>query len=263
MIKNFGFENKYHSDGETGIITNDYFDFIDRAHKHRHKNKNSLTLTKSNSGYYGIHYIDKNGIPQKEYIHRINALLFCKNDDPDNKTYVDHLDCNKNNNRASNLEWVTPLENSRRSSVNGCINKDSEKRKRQAPINARKGAYKNWVSLVEYDKDGNFVSIHKKGDGTKAMGRIQSRGRYYKYYDDLVKCFGKVPKKIFVIPSRGLICKSTSYYIERKDKNGNIFEYQTIREAMEKNNLTRDILMRKLNTYCPDEDNNVWRYRKK
>lgn len=42
-------------------------------------------------------------------VHRIVAMMFIKN--PKNKPFVNHKDGNKLNNHASNLEWVSPLEN--------------------------------------------------------------------------------------------------------------------------------------------------------
>ena len=43
-------------------------------------------------------------------VHRLVASVFVPNDDPAKKTHVHHLDCDPENNRASNLMWVTVLQ---------------------------------------------------------------------------------------------------------------------------------------------------------
>lgn len=45
-------------------------------------------------------------------IHRLVALHFVYNDDPINKTDVDHINYNIDDNRAVNLRWVSKSENS-------------------------------------------------------------------------------------------------------------------------------------------------------
>lgn len=51
----------------------------------------------------------KNGIKKRLYVHRLVAQAFCYN--PHNKSVVNHIDENKKNNKASNLEWVTIKDN--------------------------------------------------------------------------------------------------------------------------------------------------------
>ena len=59
-------------------------------------------------GYYCVN-LKKSQITTHWLIHRLVAYHF--HDNPNNKTQVNHIDGNKFNNRADNLEWVTPSEN--------------------------------------------------------------------------------------------------------------------------------------------------------
>lgn len=45
-------------------------------------------------------------------VHRLVALTFLEN--PENKKCVDHIDCDRTNNSASNLRWATYSENNLR-----------------------------------------------------------------------------------------------------------------------------------------------------
>lgn len=62
-------------------------------------------------GYYQIQLTDSNGRPKYYGVHRIIALTFISNDAPENNTQVDHINCDKTDNRVCNLEWVSCKEN--------------------------------------------------------------------------------------------------------------------------------------------------------
>lgn len=64
----------------------------------------------SNSGYCCVKLWDR-GRGKNSFVHRLVALAFVPN--PDNKPEVNHIDGDKKNNSASNLEWVTAAENKR------------------------------------------------------------------------------------------------------------------------------------------------------
>jgi len=61
--------------------------------------------------------LSNNGIHKTVKIHRLVALYFIKNNK--NKPQVNHIDCDKLNNKATNLEWVTNKENREHACVNG------------------------------------------------------------------------------------------------------------------------------------------------
>lgn len=71
-------------------------------------------VMETNKGYIAT-YIGKREI----FVHRLVAQAFIPNPDPEHKTQVNHIDGNKHNNHVSNLEWVTPLENTRHAYLTG------------------------------------------------------------------------------------------------------------------------------------------------
>jgi hypothetical protein len=78
--------------------------------KYKIQSKYKITLgSKSCDGYRQIKLKAKNKIVSIS-IHRLVALLFISN--PENKSYVNHIDGNRENNKITNLEWTTPSENS-------------------------------------------------------------------------------------------------------------------------------------------------------
>lgn len=64
----------------------------------------------SRTGYFKIKLV-KNGKLHAFFVHRLVALHFCPNPDPAHKTTVNHIDENKLNNFAGNLDWMSPKEN--------------------------------------------------------------------------------------------------------------------------------------------------------
>lgn len=61
---------------------------------------------------------------QRQYIHRLVAEAFLPN--PDNLKQVNHLDCNKSNNRVDNLEWASGSSNILHAHKEGRMKKRSE-----------------------------------------------------------------------------------------------------------------------------------------
>ena len=76
------------------------------------RNKKYLKKTLSRKGYYQVHLRDTRKHSKTCHVHRLVAETFIPNDDPINKTTVDHINGDKTNNHISNLRWLSNSENS-------------------------------------------------------------------------------------------------------------------------------------------------------
>lgn len=64
------------------------------------------------NGYLRVYMRNmKTGKRVDQYIHRLVAKAFVPN--PENKPFVNHRDCNRQNNVSWNLEWTTARENTK------------------------------------------------------------------------------------------------------------------------------------------------------
>lgn len=66
-----------------------------------------------------------------KYLHKVVAELFVEN--PLEKKLVTHMDFDKKNNKASNLQWMTHAELGKHHDSNPLVIKGKEKRKRDLP----------------------------------------------------------------------------------------------------------------------------------
>lgn len=78
----------------------------------------------NNNGYLTVDLFH-NTVKERVAIHRMVAVAFI--DNPENKEFVNHIDGNKQNNCVSNLEWVTPSENSIHAVLTGLSAKGEDK----------------------------------------------------------------------------------------------------------------------------------------
>lgn len=131
------------------------------------------------AGYLFVILFDKNKVTHNKRIHRLVAEIFVKNEDKNKFTQVDHIDCNKLNNKFDNLEWVTPLENTRRAINNNLIDYSSQS----------KNYCKKKVVCVETGEIFNSVKEAAISIGAIPTNLSQScirgiacRGLHFKYY---------------------------------------------------------------------------------
>ena len=108
-------------------------------------------------GYLGIQLRGKGGNERgfKTFsIHRLVAKAFIPN--PENKPEVNHIDENKTNNQANNLEWVTHKENMNCGTI-------KERFKGRKSHRAR--------PIIQLDKEGNIVGEYNSAsDAGKILG---------------------------------------------------------------------------------------------
>lgn len=85
-----------------------------RVKSYKHK---TITLLKQslNSKGYPIVELWRNGNRKHCLVHRLVALAFVQNSNPEVNTVIDHIDNNKKNPFYSNLQWVTQSDNIKKS----------------------------------------------------------------------------------------------------------------------------------------------------
>ena len=105
------------------------------------------------TGYYNINLMKPNKKIVTERVHRLVALYFC--DKPEGCTVVNHLDSNKTNNCADNLEWTTISGNTKH-----CF-EHNEAFRQQVLDNSIKAASKTVLTLEVRDQDGFLVGIYR------------------------------------------------------------------------------------------------------
>lgn len=99
------------------------------SHPKRTVSKNGRWLKLSSDGRYKTVCLFKDSKKHMVLVHRLVAEAYCKNEHT--KPHVNHIDGDKENNLASNLERVTESENMQHAVDNGLL-KGSEKQKAAA-----------------------------------------------------------------------------------------------------------------------------------
>lgn len=113
-----GYEGIYQV-SNTGLVRS-----LDRLRKHKGNNVvkiKGVTLKGyvSDSTGYRMVGLSKNGNAKTFTVHRLTATHFLEN--IKNKPQVNHIDCDKLNNRIDNLEWSTSSENTKHAYDNNLI----------------------------------------------------------------------------------------------------------------------------------------------
>ena len=128
------------------ISQNNRYEVSDTGIIRRKDNKNVLSGCIA-SGYRSVKLTFDNGKQQRFYVHRLVAQHFIPNDDPKHKTFVNHKDGNKLNNKVDNLEWVSPRENNLHYYQQ--VQKQKKERKAITPI-----------PVIQYTLDGQQIASY-------------------------------------------------------------------------------------------------------
>lgn len=116
-----------------------------------------MTPYLNNNGYYSV-MLHKNKKKKNHRIHQMVARAFIPN--PENKEMINHIDCNRLNNKVENLEWCTNSENQIHAMKNGLkvdfgVNHPNSKLTQEDVRYIRK-------HYIPKDKEFGYVPLSKK-----------------------------------------------------------------------------------------------------
>ena len=121
-----------------------------------------LTPCRGNEPYLSV-MLSNAGESHSKRVHRIVAEAFIPN--PNGLSDVDHIDCNKLNNRVENLRWCTSAENTRFAKDNGLL--PVPPRFSELNDEQKERALKNHVKAVVRSDGKEFKSI---ADAARDLG---------------------------------------------------------------------------------------------
>jgi hypothetical protein len=142
------------------------------------KKSNIIKPSLKKSGYYEVSLKNKEG---RKYflIHRLVALYFVPQKEGANE--VNHIDGNKLNNNASNLEWVTRNENLHHAYIKG-LRKDDVSARAVIATNMESGEEAEFASIY---KASRFFGVSQGNICSCCKGiRPSASGYYWRYKED-------------------------------------------------------------------------------
>lgn len=180
-------------------ITTDYS--VSDKGEVRKDTTNHLMKLQIQQGYSHV-TIQINGKPKRFRVHRLVAEAFIPN--PDGKPYVNHIDGNRQNNSITNLEWVTPAENTRHAVDTGLMLPTRERAVVQFSLDGGKIA--EYVSISAAARETN--SKDEKICLCCQLQREQHNGYQWRYKNECgeklqkIKEYTTKPKKVAQVDSK-------------------------------------------------------------
>lgn len=149
-----------------------------RAHYYTGKILNGFVKP---DGYMAVD-LYRYGKKKKFYVHRLVAEHFVKNKDCLHNNEVNHIDENKLNNSADNLEWCTSSENKLHGT---CIERANKTRKRRHTGEKPVGLFDlsgKMIQVFDCIKDAaQETGIDRKSIYNACNGRVNPRSYTWKY----------------------------------------------------------------------------------
>jgi len=146
--------------------------FINKIGHKQHTKERIMKLGTDKDGYLQVSLCDSSGKVKRFYVHRLVCEAFHEN--PKNKPCVNHIDEDKTNNIASNLEWCTYEENNNHGTHNARAAKTKSKPVGQ--YTPKSELIKVWQSAVEVQRqlgfDNTFISKVALGKQKTAYGYV-------------------------------------------------------------------------------------------
>lgn len=149
-----GYEGLYQVSSE-GRVKSLERTFIDKIGRERYVKERILKPGVDRYGYLLV-TLYAGGKRKKLKVHRLVCQAF--HDNPGNKPCVNHIDENKTNNAASNLEWCTYEENINHGTRNARSAETKSKPVAQYALDGE--LIKVWVSAREAQKQAGFSYKH-------------------------------------------------------------------------------------------------------
>ena len=111
-------------------------------------------------------------------VHRLVAQAFLEPSPSEKHTQVNHIDGNPANNRADNLAWVTPSENTQHSYDTNAERKSNAPKQSKPVLGRRHGSEEEWVEYESANAAARALGLHMGSISACCNGRTKRAGEY-------------------------------------------------------------------------------------
>lgn len=212
--------------------------------------KETILKQAINKHGYAVVVLSKGGKAYSCLVHRLVANAFIPNDDPQNKTQINHKDENKLNNCVENLEWCTPEYNikygTRTQRQKDTISQENKKDPTNyypiLQLTKDKKVVKLWKTINDIDK--NEYNIYSIKRCCEKSGAIHKNYRWY-------------------FASRNKLGTHREKIILQLDKNNCLINFWSSIKEAEENGFTKTLIIECCNGKRMQYKKYKWEYAEK